>query len=144
MSMVDIGGKAVTERSAVAEGIVSVKPNVVNLIRQKKLPKGDVLEAARIAAILAAKKTHELIPLCHPIPIDFAAIEFSLKNRTIAIRTTIKGQARTGFEMEALTACAVAALTIYDMCKPIDKDIVISGIRLLEKRGGKSGTYKRA
>lgn len=143
MKMVDVSVKKITQREAVAEGAVYLKPEVLKLIAGKKIPKGDVLEAARLAGILAAKKTPGLIPLCHPIPIEFAGLEFSLKKDRIIILTTIKGSAKTGMEMEALTATSIAALTIYDMCKPLDKDIVISRIRLLKKTGGKSGTYVR-
>ncbi len=141
--MVDISGKSVTRREAVAEGGVFLRPEVIKLIARKKIPKGDVLGASRIAGILAAKKTPELIPLCHPIPIESVKIDFALKDKEIIITATVKGEAKTGFEMEALTAVSVAALTIYDMCKPIDKDIIISKIRLLSKTGGKSGTYVR-
>lgn len=143
MKMVDISEKNVTERAAAAEGIIYLKPEVLKLIARKKIPKGDVLEAARLAGILAAKKTPGLIPLCHPIPIEFAGLEFSLKKDRIIILTTVKGNAKTGMEMEALTATSIAALTIYDMCKPLDKDIVISEIKLLRKSGGKSGMYSR-
>ena len=141
--MVDVSAKKVSEREAVVEGVVFLKPEVIKLIARKKIPKGDVLGASRIAGILAAKKTSELIPLCHPIPIEFVKIDFALKDKEIIITATVKGEAKTGFEMEALTAVSVAALTIYDMCKPVDKDIIISKIRLLSKTGGKSGTYVR-
>ncbi len=143
MQMVDISTKEVTEREAVAQGRVFLKATVIKLIKDKKTPKGDVLEAAKIAGIFAAKKTPEIIPLCHPIPITSMGIAFTLKKDQVHIITTVKGQAKTGFEMEALTAASVAALTIYDMCKPLDKDIVISEIKLLKKTGGKSGTYVR-
>jgi cyclic pyranopterin phosphate synthase len=143
IKMVDISGKEETCREAVAEGWVFLKPEVIELIKDKKIPKGDVLEAARLAGILAAKKTPELIVLCHPIPIESIEINFLLKEKEAVITAAVKGRARTGFEMEALTAVSVAALTIYDMCKPIDKDIVISKIRLLSKTGGKSGRYVR-
>lgn len=142
--MVDISNKKITNREAIVEGRVFLKPTVIKLIKQKKIPKGDVLEAARLAGILAAKKTPEIIPLCHPIPIEFVDIEFSLRNKEIKIRTIVKGMAKTGVEMEAFTATAVAALTIYDMCKPIDREIVISEIKLLKKTGGKSGIYIRS
>lgn len=143
MKMVDISAKEVTAREAVAEGVVSMKPQVINLIKKNKIPKGDVLEAARCAGILAAKKTPGIIPLCHPIAIESMGIGFVLKNRRIIITTVVKGEAKTGFEMEALTATSIAALTIYDMCKPLDKDIVISEIKLIRKSGGKSGVYAR-
>lgn len=143
MKMVDISIKEITTREAVAGGIVYTKPQVINLIKKKKIPKGDVLEAARLAGILAAKKTPEIIPLCHPIPIECIEIKFILKNKEIIITTMVKGEAKTGFEMEALTATSIAALTIYDMCKPLDKGITISDIKLLQKSGGKSGSYIR-
>lgn len=143
MRMVDISTKEITKREAVAEGIVYIKPQVIKLIKQKRIPKGDVLEAARLAGILAAKRTPEIIPLCHPVPIESLEIEFIIKNKEIRITTAVKGAAKTGFEMEALTAASIAALTIYDMCKPLDKDIVISGIKLIRKSGGKSGMYIR-
>ena len=143
MKMIDVSDKEVTKREAMVEGIVCLKSKVIALIKNKKIPKGDVLEAARLAGIMAAKRTPEVIPLCHPIPIEAAEIEFYLKKNEIRIMALIKGQARTGFEMEALTAVSVAALTIYDMCKMFDKDIEITDIRLLKKTGGKSGTYLR-
>jgi len=143
MQMVDVGMKDVTEREAIGEGILRLKPAVINLIKAKKIPKGDVLEAARLAGILGAKKTSEVIPLCHPISIEHIRIEFSLKNESITIKALVKGHAKTGFEMEALTAVAIAGLTIYDMCKPFDKDMVLGGIKLVKKSGGKSGTYVR-
>lgn len=141
--MIDISAKKITAREAAAEGCVFLKSQVIKLIREKKIPKGDVLEAAKIAGILAAKKTPEIIPLCHPIPIESIKVDFAISDKQIIITSAIKGQAKTGFEMEALTAVSAAALTIYDMCKPIDKDIVISEIKLLKKSGGKSGTYVR-
>lgn len=143
MKMVDIGDKEVTKREAVVEGFVSLKASTILAIERKKVPKGDVLETARLAGILAAKKTPSLLPLCHPIPIEYVDINFSITRNKINITTTVHGEAKTGMEMEALTATAVAALTIYDMCKPLDKGIVISGIKLLKKSGGKSGTYER-
>ena len=143
MKMVDISAKEPTAREAVVEGKVYLQPRVIRLIKNKKIPKGDVLEAARLAGILAAKRTPEVIPLCHPIPIECADISFSPGKKAIKITAIIKGRAKTGMEMEALTAVSVAALTIYDMCKPLDKDIEISDIRLIKKTGGKSGTYIR-
>lgn len=143
MGMVDIGSKEITEREAVVEGTVYINPKVILAIKKKRIPKGDVLEVARLAGILAAKKTPTLIPLCHPIPIDCVKINFSIGKNKIKIITTVRASAKTGVEMEALTATAVSALTIYDMCKPIDKDMVISDIMLLKKTGGKSGTYER-
>lgn len=143
MGMVDIGEKKITERVAVVEGKVLLKPSVIRAINERKIPKGDVLEAARVAGILAAKKTPSLIPLCHPIPIEYADIEFSVENREIKIKTTVKGVTKTGVEMEAFTATAVSALTIYDMCKALDREIVISEIKLVKKTGGGRGTYIR-
>lgn len=143
MAMIDIGKKEVTLREAIVEARVYLKAGVIKLIKKKKIPKGDVLEAAKLAGIIAAKKTAELIPFCHPIPIEFVDIKFSLKNKEIEIKATVKGQAKTGVEMEAFTACAVAAITVYDMCKAFDRDAVIKSIMLLKKTGGKSGTYIR-
>ena len=141
--MIDIGKKEVTLREAIVEARVYLKAGVIKLIKNKKIPKGDVLEAAKLAGIIAAKKTSELIPFCHPIPIEFADIKFSLKNKEIEIKATVKAQAKTGVEMEAFTAASVAALTIYDMCKAFDRTAVIKSIMLLKKSGGKSGTYIR-
>src|SRR3990167_3283473 len=143
MKMIDVSAKKITEREAIAEGEIYLKSEVIGLIKEKKIPKGDVLEAAKIAGIFAAKKTPEIIPLCHPIPIDSAELEFYLERDKIRIVSAIKGSAKTGFEMEALSAVAAAALTIYDMCKPLDKDMEISRIRLIRKTGGKSGAYFR-
>ena len=144
MKMIDIGKKKVTLREAVVEGKLSLKPAVILAIKRKKIPKGDVLEAARLAGILAAKKTPLLIPLCHPIPLDYVDIQFFLRKREIKIRTKVKAKAKTGVEMEAFTATAVSSLTIYDMCKPLDRTITISEIKLVQKTGGKSGTYIRS
>lgn len=141
--MIDIGSKRITRREAIVGGRIQLKASVVRLIKKRNIPKGDCLEAARLAGILAAKKTPEMIPLCHPIPIEFVDVKFYLKNNAVEIRTTVRGQAKTGVEMEALVATSVAALTIYDMCKMFDKDMVIGDIRLLKKTGGKSGAYVR-
>ena len=141
MSMVDVGSKKVTKREAVAEGVVSLKAATIVALKKKRIPKGDVLEAARLAGIMAAKRTPSLIPLCHPISIEYVDIDFSISKSAVKITATVRGEAKTGFEMEALTATSIAALTIYDMCKPLDKEIVISEIKLLKKSGGKSGTY---
>lgn len=143
MPMVDIGNKEVTLREAVVEGRVLMKAETLLAVKKNTLPKGNVLETAKIAGILAAKKTPEIIPLCHPILIEYINIEFLLKQDTVVITTTVKGRAKTGVEMEGLAATTVAALTIYDMCKMLDKDIVISDIKLLKKTGGKSGNYTR-
>lgn len=143
MKMVDIGSKEITTREAIVEGVISLKPYVIAAIKKKRVPKGDVLTAARAAGILAAKQTPFLIPLCHPIPIEYAEINFLIEKSRIKIITTVRSKAKTGVEMEALTATCLSALTIYDMCKPIDRDMVISGIRLLKKTGGKSRVYVR-
>jgi len=139
--MVDISSKADTQRRAMAKGVVKMKPATLDLIKQGKTKKGEVLATAQLAGIMAAKKTPELIPLCHPILIDEVTVEFKLdeKNSTIEITSTVKSTGKTGVEMEALTATAVAALTIYDMCKGVDRGIKIDNIRLVEKSGGKSG-----
>lgn len=143
MKMVDIGDKEVTLREAIVEGMVVLKPKVLLTIKRNEIPKGNVLEAARLAGIFAAKKTSDLIPLCHPIPIDYADIKFSITKDSVRIRTTVRARARTGIEMEAFTATAVAALTIYDMCKALDREAEIFAIRLIKKTGGKSGMYFR-
>ncbi|MFO0754388.1 MAG: cyclic pyranopterin monophosphate synthase MoaC [Thermodesulfovibrionales bacterium] len=143
--MVDVSGKPPTEREAVAGGSVSMRPETIALIRDRGISKGDVLGVARVAGIMAAKRTADLIPMCHPLTISSVTVDFTIdeeRNR-IDIRTTVKITGQTGVEMEALTAATVAALTIYDMCKAVDKEMVISDIVLLEKRGGKSGEFKR-
>ena len=141
--MMDMSKKTPTERTAIAMGAVYLKTEVAELIRKKKLPKGDVLEAARLAGILGAKRTSDMIPLCHPLPIEFANLEFFVGKRKVEITAEVKTFAKTGVEMEALFAVSMAALTIYDMCKPLDKEILISDIRLVKKTGGKSGPYVR-
>ncbi len=142
--MVDVGGKEVTARLAVAEAFVTLLPETLEKINNKELSKGDVYEVARLAGIMAAKKTADLIPLCHPLGLDSVTIDFETgDDGRIRIVATTKIQARTGVEMEALTAASVAALTIYDMCKAIDREMSIGPIRLVEKRGGKSGTFQR-
>lgn len=141
--MIDISNKEVTKREAIVEGKVYLKEKVIRLIKKKKIPKGDVLEAAKLAGILAAKKTPFIIPLCHTIPIEHVEINFSLLKNKIIITTAVAGHSKTGVEMEAFTATIVAALTIYDMCKALDREAVISDIKLLKKTGGKSGTYVR-
>ena len=143
MKMIDISKKVVTEREAVVEGRVYLKASVIQAIKEKKIPKGDVLEAAKLAGILAAKRTPDLLPLCHPIPIEYVAIDFSFGKKYIGITTTVKGRAKTGVEMEGFAATAIASLTIYDMCKALDRGATISEIRLVKKSGGKSGVYKR-
>ncbi len=131
--MVDVGAKPVQRRIAVAAGFVACAPATVQALRDQALPKGDVLTVARIAAIQAAKRTDELIPLCHSLPLDKVDVDFELRDEGVAIRATASTSAKTGIEMEALTAVSVAALTIYDMCKAIDKAMVIGDIRVIEK-----------
>ena len=142
--MVDVADKAVTERSATAEGFVSMAPETLDLILSGDAPKGDVLATARIAGIMAAKRTHELIPLCHPLPLTQVTVHFAPSRDPTGIRVeaTAKVEAKTGVEMEALTAVSVACLTIYDMVKAVDRAIEFSGIRLIEKTGGRSGSFK--
>ena len=143
-AMVDVSSKAVTERQAIAEGHITMLPETLELIRKGNAKKGDVLGAARIAGIMAAKKTHELIPLCHPLLLSKIAIDLEPDDTLpgIRVRATVKLSGQTGVEMEALTAVSVACLTIYDMVKAADRAMVISAIRLIEKSGGKSGTYR--
>lgn len=140
--MVDIGEKPVTVRQAIAKGRVVMEAKTLELLIQGKLPKGDVLAAARVAGIMAAKETHRLIPLCHPLPIENVDIEFAIdeKSSAVDITATVKGSGKTGFEMEALTAVAISGLTIYDMCKTVDSTMRLENIRLTRKSGGKSGT----
>ncbi len=142
-SMVDVSEKDVTRRVAVAAGFVHMRPEVVEAISSGTVPKGDVLSVARIAGIQAAKRTGELIPLCHPLAIDQVAVDLSVEKDGIEITAKVTSTGKTGVEMEALTSVSVAALTIYDMCKSADRAMKISGIRLLEKSGGRSGHYVR-
>jgi cyclic pyranopterin phosphate synthase len=144
-SMVDVTNKLTTDREAVAAGSVLMKKETLRLITDNKIAKGNVFETARLAGIMAAKKTYGLIPLCHPLMITSVSVDFKpvkTKGR-VDITAKVKCAGQTGVEMEALTAASIAALTIYDMCKAVDKAIVISGIMLQEKRGGKSGVWKR-
>ena len=142
--MVDVGEKPVTSRMARASGRVVMQPATLARIQQRGFAKGDVLEVARLAGIMAAKRTGELIPLCHPLPLDAVTIGFSFPDdRTVTIEAEVRVTAKTGVEMEALTAVSVAALTIYDMCKAIDRGMVIDQIRLEEKSGGRSGHFVR-
>jgi cyclic pyranopterin phosphate synthase len=142
--MVDVTGKAPSERQAVAEGSIFMSPGTLNLIRSKDIPKGDVTTVARIAGIMAAKKTWELIPMCHPLSITSVEIDISTdEDDRMNIMAKVKSVGQTGVEMEALTAVSVAALTIYDMCKAVDKEMTISDIVLVEKKGGKSGHFRR-
>jgi cyclic pyranopterin phosphate synthase len=142
--MVDVSGKASTERVAVAEGRVVMQPKTLAIVRKGNAKKGDVLGAARIAGIQAAKRTHELIPLCHPLPLAQIEVELTpdAKLPGIAVRARVKVAGQTGVEMEALTAVSVACLTIYDMVKAVERGMRIEGIRLVEKRGGRSGHYR--
>lgn len=143
--MVDISSKSATRREAVASGAVYMKKKTLSLITSKKISKGNVFETARLAGVMAAKRTSELIPLCHPLNITSISVDFSVdkKKNKVNIEAKAKTTGLTGVEMEALMAVSIAALTIYDMCKAVDKSAVISDIMLLEKRGGKSGEYKR-
>ena len=140
--MVDVTAKADTQREAVTRGVVKMRPETLALIQKGKVPKGDVLTVAQIAGIMAAKQTPSLIPLCHPLLLGEIRVEFEIDepNHGIIITSTVKSTGKTGVEMEALTATAVAGLTIYDMCKAVDKGITIDNIRLIRKTGGKSGT----
>jgi len=140
--MVDVGGKAETARVAIASGRIRMSPEALAAIRTGDVPKGDVLAAARIAGIMAAKKTAELIPLCHPLALDSVGVDFAFEADGIRATATASLNGRTGVEMEAMTATAIALLTIYDMAKAIDKGMVIEAVQLIEKRGGKSGTWR--
>ena len=144
--MVDVGAKAETQRVALATGSIRMQPATLALIGQGSAKKGDVIGVARIAAIQAAKRTAELIPLCHPLPITRVAVEFEIDDDASAVRCTAQVETfgRTGVEMEALTAVQIGLLTIYDMCKAADRGMVMEGIRVLEKRGGKSGEWVAA
>jgi cyclic pyranopterin phosphate synthase len=139
--MVDVGSKPDTERVAVAKGEITMRPDTLALIQEGGIPKGDVLAVAQVASILAAKQTHQLIPMCHPLLLTHVGVEFAPHEAQslIEITATVKTTGKTGVEMEALTAVAVAALTIYDMCKAVDRAMHITNIRLVRKSGGKSG-----
>jgi cyclic pyranopterin phosphate synthase len=140
--MVDVSGKEITERIAVAHARVTMKPETFRLIMDKKVTKGDVLGVARVAGIMAAKKTSELIPMCHPLNLNSVRIDYTNNNQdSIEITSVVKISAKTGVEMEALTAVSVCALTIYDMCKSADRSMIISEVYLVKKSGGKSGTF---
>ena len=144
--MVDVGAKSATEREAIATGTIHMRPETLHLITTGQIPKGDTLAVARVAGIMAAKKTPELIPLCHPLLISSVRVECTPDEAggRIDIEARVKVNGQTGVEMEALTAVSVTALTIYDMCKAVEKDMVISDISLKHKSGGKIGTYVRA
>ncbi|MBI1817725.1 MAG: cyclic pyranopterin monophosphate synthase MoaC [Deltaproteobacteria bacterium] len=142
--MVDVGAKPITEREAVAGATVRMQPATLRLITSRRVAKGDALAAARVAGIMAAKRTADLIPLCHPLAIQVVTVDFAPRGRNaLVIEARVKVAGRTGVEMEALTAVAVAALTIYDMCKAVDRAMMITDVCLLEKSGGRSGTYRR-
>ncbi len=142
--MVDVGGKPETQRVAIASGRIRMSAAALAAIGQGTVPKGDVLAAARIAGIMAAKKTAELIPLCHPLALDAVTLDLTIEGDAVRATTTASLTGRTGVEMEAMTATSVALLTIYDMAKALDKGMVIEDVRLIEKRGGKSGTWQAA
>jgi cyclic pyranopterin monophosphate synthase len=141
--MVDVGEKGITERVAKAVAVITMQPETLKLIQDGKAKKGDVLGVARLAGIMAAKKTADLIPLCHPLALTHVGIDFNIldANNSIEAVATCKLKGRTGVEMEALTAASITVLTIYDMCKAVDRGMIISSTRLLEKSGGKSGSY---
>ena len=141
--MVDISKKRLTFRKSTASGFVKLKKETIKTIRSNKLPKGDILSIARIAGIMAAKKTSEIIPLCHPIALSSVTIDLNITDRGIEVITTVSNQGKTGVEMEALTATSICCLTIYDMTKSLDRGAEISSIKLISKSGGKSGNWKR-
>ncbi len=141
--MVDVGPKAVTARRAVAGARLRTTPEVIRLIAAGQVPKGDVLAVARVAGIQAAKRTHELIPLCHPLLLDKVGVELELERDAVRVRAEVRCTGRTGVEMEALVAASVAALTVYDMCKAADRAMTLERVQLLEKSGGRSGRYRR-
>ena len=144
--MVDVGGKETTHRVAIAEGLICMQPETLQLIRQGGHKKGDVLGIARVAGIMATKRTADLVPLCHPLALSRVAVEFEIEESEHRVRCTVTAETvgPTGVEMEALTGVQVALLTIYDMCKAADRGMGIDGVRLLEKSGGRSGHWKRA
>jgi cyclic pyranopterin phosphate synthase len=141
--MVDVGAKAVTRREAVARGSITIAADALAAIRERRIAKGDPLQAARIAGIMAAKRTADLIPLCHPLPLSHVEVDLRERPDGYDVEAVVRTTARTGVEMEALTAVAAAALTVYDMVKAIDKTMVIGEIRLMRKSGGRSGEYRR-
>lgn len=141
--MVDTSDKSVTTRRAVASAFVTMSPETLAALRGHQTPKGDPLETARIAGIMAAKRTAELIPLCHPLPLTHVDVNATIVESGVSLEATVATNAQTGVEMEALTAASVAALTVYDMCKALDKGITITNVRLESKTGGKSGEYRR-
>lgn len=142
--MVDVSGKEVTVRKAIAKARVEMSPETLRLIQEGGIPKGDVLAVAQVAGIMAAKKTHELIPMCHPLSLTGIDVDFQIneKDSSVEVEAAVRTKDRTGVEMEALTAVSIAALTIYDMCKAVERGIKIADIRLVKKSGGKSGEYR--
>src|SRR2546430_12805462 len=142
--MVDVGGKPVTEREAIARGSIRVSREALTIVRSGRVKKGDPLQAARVAGIMAAKQTASLIPLCHPLPLTSVNVDLTPTARGYDIEARVRTTAQTGVEMEALTAVAVAALTVYDMVKAVDRAMTIGGLRLMFKRGGRSGTFTRS
>ena len=143
LKMIDIGDKECTARVARVRGEICIQPTTAALIAQNRVAKGNVIEAARLAGIMAAKRTGDLIPLCHPLNIAAVDIDFTLKSDRVQVEAQVRIDDRTGVEMEALMAVTIALLTIYDMCKAVDREMVISEVRLMEKRGGQSGVYQR-
>lgn len=142
--MVDVGEKPVTRRIAKAEGLLLMQPETLRILRDRKFSKGDVLEVARLAGIMGAKRTSDLIPLCHVVPLEKVTIDYSFPaENSVRVIADVSTEAKTGVEMEALTAVSVVCLTIYDMCKSVDRGMEIRSIRLLEKSGGRSGHFKR-
>ncbi len=140
--MVDVGGKQANERLAIASGVIRMSADALTAVRDGNAPKGDVLGAARIAGIMAAKKTGELIPLCHPLALDAVSVDFAFEDNGIRATASASLTGKTGVEMEAMVAVSTALLTVYDMAKAVDKGMVIGEVRLIEKRGGKSGHWK--
>ncbi len=140
--MVDVSGKAVTSRTATAAGFVKMSPETVQIVQDGSAKKGDVLAVARLAGIMAAKRTSELIPLCHPLAISKVSLELGVESSGVSVEATVKTTGQTGVEMEALTAVSVACLTVYDMLKAVERGMVIDQIRLIHKDGGKSGVYE--
>ncbi|MBQ7713601.1 MAG: cyclic pyranopterin monophosphate synthase MoaC [Oscillospiraceae bacterium] len=142
--MVDVSGKAPTLRAATAAGTVKMQPSTVAAIRSGGVPKGDVLAVAQVAGVMAAKRASDLIPMCHPLALTAVDVRFALREDAVDVEATVKCRGETGVEMEALTAVSAAALTVYDMCKALEKGMEITDVRLLEKTGGKSGDWRRA
>lgn len=141
--MVDTSDKPSTARRAIASAVVRMSPQTLAAVRDHQAPKGDPLETARLAGVMAAKRTAELIPLCHPLPLTHVEVRAELKNEGVYLESEVSTHAQTGVEMEALTAVSVAALTVYDMCKALDKSMTVTDVRLELKTGGKSGDYRR-